>query len=65
MCIIFIVISGFLAVSFYSNGDIIPAIASGLICFVLLFFFARNLYNNGACLFSNLFGKKKDCRKIR
>ncbi len=59
MCLIFIAITGFLAVSFFMNGDIIYAILSGVICFVLLIFFIRNLFLNGACLF----GRRTDCHK--
>ena len=59
MCLIFIAITGFLAVSFFMNGDVIYSILSGAICFVLLMFFIRNLFNNGACLF----GLRTDCHK--
>lgn len=59
MCIIFIVITAFLAISFFSNGDTLYAVLSAAVCSVLLFFFIRNLINNGACLFS----RKKDCNK--
>ncbi len=57
MCIIFIVISGFLAVSFFVNGDIAYAIPSGAVCLVLLIFFIRNLIKNSGCLF----GHRTDC----
>ncbi len=59
MCIIFMVVTGFLAVSFYSNGDTFYAALSAAVCCVLLFFFIRNLINNGACLFS----RSDDCNK--
>ncbi len=59
MCIIFIVITGFLSVSFFSSGDMLFALLSGLVCTVLLGFFIRNLVTNSACLF----GKKTDCGK--
>jgi len=59
MCIIFIVISGFLAVSFYSNEQLFFALGSGIVCLILLSFFIRNLITNSGCLF----GKKTDCRK--
>ncbi|MCK5648614.1 MAG: hypothetical protein KAI22_07010 [Gammaproteobacteria bacterium] len=59
MCILFIAISGFLAVSFYTNGDITYAVMSGAVCSVLLIFFIRNMINNSACLF----GRRTDCNK--
>ena len=59
MCIVFIVISGFLAVSFYSNNQLLFALGSVLVSLVLLSFFVRNLITNSPCLF----GKRTDCRK--
>ncbi len=59
MCIIFIAISGFLAVSFYMNGDIAYAVPSAAVGVILLIFFIRNLINNSACLF----GRRTDCNK--
>jgi len=59
MCIVFIVISGFLAVSFYSNDQLLFALGSSIVCLVLLSFFIRNLITNSPCLF----GKRTDCGK--
>lgn len=59
MCILFIVISGFLTVSFYTNGDITYAVISGVVCSVLMIFFISNMINNSACLF----GRKINCNK--
>ncbi len=59
MCIVFIVITGFLTFSFYMDGSMLYASISGLICSVLLIFFVRNLINNAPCLF----GKRTDCKK--
>ncbi|MCU7938588.1 MAG: hypothetical protein KZQ64_09815 [gamma proteobacterium symbiont of Bathyaustriella thionipta] len=59
MCIVFIVITGFLAFSFYMDGSMLYALMSGSICAVLMIFFARNIINNAPCLF----GSRTDCKK--
>ncbi len=59
MCIIFIIITGFLSVSFYTNGEIFFALISGVICLILASFFIQNLIHNSGCLFGN----KSNCRK--
>lgn len=59
MCIVFIVISGFLAFSFYMDGAMLYALVSGAICAVLMSFFIRNFINNAPCLF----GRRTDCKK--
>lgn len=61
MCVIFVIITGFLAVSFYSNGAIVSAALSGMVCVILLIFFINNMIKNRACLFGN----KTDCHKKR
>ncbi|MBE9526428.1 MAG: hypothetical protein IME94_05575 [Proteobacteria bacterium] len=61
MCILFIVISGFLTISFYMNGEFILASVTGIICAILFVFFIRNLINNVPCLF----GKRTDCHKTQ
>lgn len=59
MCIIFIVITGFLSISFFLQGDLILAIINSIIFVILSFFFMKNLIKNGPCLF----GKRSDCKK--
>jgi ABC-type lipoprotein release transport system permease subunit len=59
MCIIFIVITGFLTFSFFMDGSILYAAISGVICGVLMIFFIRNIINNAPCLF----GRRTDCKK--